>query len=113
MCDEQPRETDEPAFVIEWAPISLEHEIVSILDAYPDPGERLESAFRRKEHELGAVFARLSVMDARALHRRLTLTPPDDPIAARFARLIVERRERLLAFLADVRRCKMQQAVAR
>jgi hypothetical protein len=52
----------------------------------------------------GALFARVSVNDARALHRRLSLSLADDPIATRFSRLVVERRARLMVFLADARR---------
>jgi hypothetical protein len=90
--------------VIAWSTVRLEAEILDTLGAPVAPGERLEIAFRRKEHELKLVFERLSVMEARELHRRLTLMLPGDPIATRFGRLIGERRARLLAFLADARR---------
>lgn len=96
-------ETDE-ARRITWRQVELESEILAVLDAAPEPGECVESAFRRKERELVMLFSRLSVLDARELQRRLTLGLADDPIATRFARLIVARRVRLLAFLADARR---------
>lgn len=90
--------------VIAWSTVRLEAEILDTLAAPAAPGERLEIAFRRKEHELRVVFDRLSIADARELHRRLTLMLPTDPIATRFGRLIGDRRARLLAFLADARR---------
>lgn len=61
-------------------------------------------AFRRKEHALGALFATLSVMEARALHARLSNPRPGDAVAARFATLVIERRARLLGGLAGARR---------
>jgi hypothetical protein len=87
-----------------WSSVKLEAEILETFAAPAAPGEQLELAFRRKEHELKVLFDRLSVADARALHRRFTLMLPGDPIASRFGRLISERRARLLAFLADARR---------
>jgi hypothetical protein len=95
---------EDPVVVLGWTAVALEGEILAILDARPAAGERLEVAFRRKEHELKQVLARLSIADARALHRRLVLSLPGDPIASRVGRLVVERRERLLHFLADARR---------
>lgn len=96
-------EDDEPRRIT-WRRVDLEDEILSVLGSAPEPGERLEMAFRRKEQELIMLFARLSAADARELHHRLTLGRADDPIATRFARLIAERRERLLSFLAGARR---------
>ena len=46
-----------------------------------------------------------NVAEAEALHERLSTTPrADDRVAAQFGRLVLERRERLLAFLGDARR---------
>ena len=78
--------------------------LLAIVEAPLAPGETATTGFRRKEHELGAAFAALSVPEARALHRRLSNPSPDDALAQRFARLTLERRGRLLAFLADARR---------
>jgi hypothetical protein len=97
-------ENDEPAPRLTWSPVASEQEILAILDAGPEPGERIEQAFRRKEANLLEALRRLSVGDARELHRRLSLGLTDDPIAQRFGRMIAERRERLLAFLAGARR---------
>lgn len=87
-----------------WSPVSHEAEIVAILDGPAAPDETRELAFRRKERELLLAFDAMNVRDSMELHRRLRLTLPDDPIAARFARLIAPRRHRLMSFLADARR---------
>lgn len=89
---------------ITWRRVQLEAQILAVLQAPPEPDERIEYAFRRKEDELMQLFAQLSTFDAMELHRRLTLCVSDDPIAARFMRLIVERRVRLLSYLAGARR---------
>lgn len=85
-------------------PIELEHEILAIFDARPPDFESVAVTFRRKERALAEIFSRLSAADSLALQRRLDMGLPGDPIAARFGRLVVERRTRLLAFLADARR---------
>jgi hypothetical protein len=99
---------DEP-HVFEWKPVSLEEAILAALDAPALPGEQISMAFKRKETVLGALFAQLDIHESRALHRRLELALPDDPIAARFSRLVSDRRARLMAFLADARRRAARQ----
>jgi hypothetical protein len=88
------------------APIGaeLESSIIAALDKPAAPGETASEAFRRKEQEVGDLFAAVSIADARELHRRLTLAKADDPIARRFTRLVRDRQARLIAFLADARR---------
>jgi hypothetical protein len=86
------------------APDHTECEILAVLDAPANVGEAAEAAFRRKERELGAVFATLTTLESRALHTRLSNPKPDDAMAMRFVRLVADRRARLLAFLADARR---------
>jgi hypothetical protein len=92
-----------------WTPVALEVEILSVLTTSPLPCEQLAFAFKRKEQELGALFARLSVADSRELHRRCTVVLDGDELAARFRRLVAERQARLLAFLADARRREAMQ----
>jgi hypothetical protein len=87
-----------------WSPVALEAEIHAVLVAPAYPGEQLAFAFKRKEQQIGDLFARCSVSDSRALHRRLTLAISGDELAAMFGRLVADRRARLLAFLADARR---------
>lgn len=100
----------EEARSIAWRRVEREDEILAMLSAPPGPGERIEVAYRRKEHELMVLFGSLSVLDSMELHRRLTLSLRDDPVATRFGRLVVDRRVRLIAFLAGARR---REAIAR
>lgn len=67
-------------------------------------GETVSAGYARKEQAIGEWFARLTVIRAWALHRRLTCAAASDPLAAAFGRLVGERRGRLLAFLGDARR---------
>jgi hypothetical protein len=101
---------DEPRGLV-WRRIELEDEILSVLAASPELGERIEMAFRRKEHELMQVFMRLSVLDAMELQRRLSLGLADDPIAMQFMRLVADRRARLTSFLAGARRREAMRRV--
>jgi hypothetical protein len=80
-----------------------------VLESPQEYGETIEVAFRRKEQALVSLFAALGPRDALALHARLSSPREGDALAARFARLVRERRDRLLAFLADARR---REAVA-
>lgn len=84
--------------------------LVAILDAPLHEGEPAQLGFFRKEAELRAAFAALPVLAARALHARLANPRTNDVLATKFARLVAERRNRLLAFLADARR---REAIAR
>ena len=94
---------------ITWALVLLETEIIAALDAPKHDDETLDAASRRKEHELGAVFARLTPDDSLALERRLTLGLAGDPIAARFSRLVPARRHRMVSFLSEMRRRQPQR----
>ena len=75
-----------------------------VLERALDPAETIAAAFQRKEHDLGALFATLSVPQSRALHRRLSAPAVGDELVTLFERLTRDRRARLLAFLADSRR---------
>ncbi|MEO8842282.1 MAG: hypothetical protein ABI704_11970 [Kofleriaceae bacterium] len=85
-------------------PLALEAEILVALDVPKRHHETRDAEFRRKEHELGAVFARLTPADSLALEKRLKLSLAGDPIAERFSRLTADRRDRLIGFLSAVRR---------
>ena len=85
-------------------PDTTDARLIALLDAPLSPGELASAGFARKEHELGAMFAAMSVLECRAIHGRLTSMRPGDELAHKFARLTLERRGRLLAFLADARR---------
>lgn len=81
-----------------------EAQILAILAAPALLGETVSSQFQRKEHQLGSIFAALSLAESRALHRRLAIPQAGDALALKFARLVVERKNRLIAFLADAPR---------
>jgi hypothetical protein len=74
--------------------------ILRVLRTPPAWGETVEGAFTGKERELAAAFEALAPAEASALFHRLSNLPPDDPVAVSFARLVPERRGRLLAILA-------------
>jgi len=94
----------EPERTLSWTPIALETEMLAALDTPKRDHETFDAALRRKEHEVGAVIARLTPADSLAVEKRVTLSLPGDPIAARFARLVPDRRLRLLSFAASIRR---------
>jgi hypothetical protein len=77
---------------------------LAILEAPLLPGEPAFAGFARKEAELRAAFAALSVMEARALHARFSHPKANDRLAQLFMRLTADRRARLINFLADARR---------
>jgi len=79
-------------------------ELLSILEAPPAYTDTIEYAFFAKERALRDVFAALSVDAARVLHARLSSPRAGDEVATAFARMVPERRTRLLAFLAEARR---------
>ncbi len=90
----------------------VEIAIVAVLDR-PNEGETVEIEFRRKENDIGQLFASLDVLAARELHRRLAQPSAHDVLAVKFARLVSERRHRLLTFLADARRREAQRGARR
>lgn len=84
--------------------IALEPSILQALAAPPRYGETIDAGYRRKERELAELFGALSRSEAATLERRLTAAREGDVLAQRFARLVVDRRMRLLAILADIPR---------
>jgi hypothetical protein len=82
----------------------LDQRILVILMSGVEVGETVELAFRRKEHQLGELFATLSIAASRDLQKRLANPRSGDRVAELFGRMTVERRGRLIAFLADARR---------
>ena len=83
---------------------AIEQTILDILTSAPMFGETIDAAYRRKERELAELFESLTRSEAATLQRRLVDPRSDDAIATRFARLVVDRRTRLLAVLADAPR---------
>lgn len=108
-------EEEAPPSAPRWCAGAREHEILAVLADPPGCNERVATAFERKERELTDLFAQLHPNEARALHRRLTIPAPSDPIALKFGRLVIDRRQRLIAFLAGAprREALRQQDVKR
>ncbi len=78
--------------------------LIAILDAPLEHDETAAVGFARKERELGVAFASLTIIEARTMHARLAAPKANDELANKFGRLTIERRGRLVAFLADARR---------
>jgi hypothetical protein len=89
--------------------------LVAILDRPLVSGEPVYVGFARKEAQLRAALAALEPQVARAMFRRFCNPQAGDALAARFMRLTIDRRARLLAFLADARRrvAHVEAALAR
>jgi hypothetical protein len=79
-----------------------------ILDAEPEPGESVQRSFDRKEHELRAYCDQLDHESRARLWSRLVTAAADDPIVAKLGRLSSERRQRMLASLAEAPRRRMR-----
>jgi len=77
--------------------------LIEVIQRPPAPTDTALVAYQRKELELRALFATLSPADNLRLQRRLEAARRGDLVAAAFGRLVVERRSRLLRFLADTR----------
>ena len=94
-----------PTAIAPAAPVAaiFDLQLIEILRRHVDGGTSSE-AHRRKEQELGELFAKLTAIEACTLHKRLSNPAATDHLAVAFGRLIVERRARLLTFLGDTRR---------
>jgi hypothetical protein len=84
--------------------------LLAILEDDAHTGEPAFVRFGRKEQQLAEAFAALPVLDQRALHTRLSKVREGDLLADRFSRMAVDRKTRLLNFLADARRRAAQAA---
>jgi hypothetical protein len=85
-------------------PLPIEGKMLSILRARPEANETVVLAFRRKEAELIALCATLSLVESMQLARRLERANTGDELATAFSRLVVERRQRVIGFLNNARR---------
>jgi len=70
-------------------PDTTDAKLIAILDAPLALGEA-HTGFARKEHDLGALIATLSVLECHALHKRLDNPQRGDELANKFARLTVD-----------------------
>jgi hypothetical protein len=101
---EAPRDVVKPKQVVRELSSPKDACFTAILEAPLQVGETTHFGFARKEAELVAAFAKLSVLESRALHARLSNPRSGDQLAAAFLRMTYERRARLINFLADARR---------
>lgn len=83
---------------------TIDRTLIEILARDPHPRETIDAAFRRKEQQVGEVFAGLTPAEARTIQGRLEAGLAADALARNFHRLAADRRQRLLAFLADAPR---------
>jgi len=84
------------------APIAIPIE-KQIIDTIAQPlrsGENHRTGNDRKELEIAALLEQLTPAQSLALGTRLSNAQPSDPIVVAFERLVVERRIRLVAYLA-------------
>lgn len=82
----------------------LEAAIIETLRRPISPGQGPQVGNAMRERELCELFAKLDVVQAHHLGRRLDQDRADDVLAQAFRRLVIERRQRLRTFLADARR---------
>ena len=90
--------------VIPAIEVRSEASIIDVLERPADPVEGHMVGNDRKEAELRDLFAALSLHEAWEVRRRLTESRPGDRLAASFQRLVVQRRGRLMAYLAEAGR---------
>ena len=84
--------------------IRSEAAIIDVIERRVDPAEGHLIGNQRKEQELRDLFAALSLHEAWEVRRRITEARSGDRLAVSFQRLVLERRDRLVAFLADAGR---------
>ena len=75
-------------------------EIIAIITSEVERGQA-RAGFHEKEKQLFRIFQALSPADALTLKQRFKVARANDPLTIAFKRLVVERRDRLLEFLAD------------
>jgi hypothetical protein len=80
--------------------IPIERELIAAIEQPLRLGETHRVGNDRKEREIAALFEHLTPVQSLALSRRLTAGSASDPIVAAFSRLVVERKTRLVAYLA-------------
>ena len=86
--------------------IPSEQQILDLIAAPLRRDENFRSGHDRKEHEIAALLAQLTPVQSHALSKRLAINAASDPLVVAFGRLLVERRNRLVAYLERLRRSK-------
>lgn len=84
--------------------IPIEAALIATIERPLHPTELHRVGNDRKERELAALLETLTPVQSLALSTRLSAGIASDPLVIAFGRLIVERRNRLVAFLERRRR---------
>ena len=84
--------------------ISIEHEIIGLIERPIDPTETHREGNERKERELCTLLDRLTDLEAHTMRRRLAAARSNDDLVVAFGRLSIDRRARIIAFIEDTRR---------
>ncbi len=87
--------------------------LVQIITRPLEPGVTAQAGHAGKEHELRQFIDTLTSGEALALHTRLRVAAAGDEVVVAFARLLGERRDRLMAYLGDSRRRAALRAAGR
>lgn len=87
--------------------------LVQIITRPLEPGVTAQAGHASKEHELRQFIDTLTSGEALALHTRLRVAAAGDEVVVAFARLLGERRDRLMAYLGDSRRRAALRAAGR
>jgi hypothetical protein len=90
------------------APVALpiEAQLIATIEQPLRSGEMHRPGNDRKEREIAALLDTLTPVQSLALCTRLAAGTASDPLVIAFGRLLVERRNRLIAFLERRRRCR-------
>jgi len=96
-----------PAPIVPIDPVA--ERLIAIIFAPAPAGMTHRAAHDARERAVIAELEPLTAVEALHLHRRLSNPRSGDALAAAFARMVVERRGRILQFLSDTRR---RQALA-
>ncbi len=84
--------------------IPIEQQIIDTIAAPLHANETSRVGNDRKEREVAMLLAQLTPVQSLALSKRLAVNAADDPLAVAFGRMLVDRRNRLIAFLDRLRR---------
>lgn len=94
---------DQPE-VVQILPPEREAQVLGLLEAPLRPGEPASQGFARKEHELRELFKAMPAIECSVLQKRLRVADQRDRLVIAFGLLVGDRRNRLVAVLADARR---------
>lgn len=84
--------------------IPIESQLIATIEAPLQTNETSRVGHDRKEREVASLLAQLTPAQSLTLTKRLAANAPHDPLAAAFGRMLVERRNRLVAYLERLRR---------